>query len=132
MTADGGDDNLVNLEGVTQGMNSLMDVDITPEPPISSTPADEKHPPGSSNEDESNDEEERAGSDGERLLRDVNEMAILDIDDELADDEVLLPLQTPGGYSLVNLAPAALTAAQVKQSIMLRLCVGWLEGIILR
>ena len=46
-------------------------------------------------------------------------MAVLDIDEELADDEVPLPLQIPGGNSLVSSAPAALTAALVKQSILL-------------
>ena len=49
--------------------------------------------------------------------------AILDIDDELADDEVPLPHQIPGGYFLVSSAPAALTAALAKQSIVLRLGV---------
>ena len=59
-------------------------------------------------------------------------MAILDIEGELADDEAPLPHQINGGYSLVSSAPAALTAALVKQSIMLRLGVGCLKGIITR
>ena len=55
-------------------------------------------------------------------------MAILDIDEELADDEVPLQLQIPGGNSLVSSAPAALIAALVKQSILLWFGVGWLKG----
>ena len=82
--------------------------------PISPSPADEEHPPGSSDEDESDDREEEAGSEGERLRMDVDETVILNIDDELVDDEVPLPLQIPGGYSLVSSASAALTAALVK------------------
>ena len=131
-TADGSDDNLVNLEGATQGAYSFMDVGTTPEPPISSTPADEELLTGSSDEDESDDEEEEAGSEGQRLRRDVNEMAIQDIDDEIADDEVPLPTQTPGGYFLMSSAPAALTVAHVKQSFMLRLGVGWIKRFITR
>ena len=50
-------------------------------------------------------------SEGERLRRDVDDMAILDIDDELADDDLPPPLQIPGRYSLVSSAPAAFTAA---------------------
>ncbi|CAM9293549.1 unnamed protein product, partial [Ascophyllum nodosum] len=63
MTADGSDDNLINLEGVERGTYSFMDVDTTPEPledvlPISPAPADEENSPGSRNEDESETEEE--------------------------------------------------------------------------
>ena len=134
MTADGSDDNVIRLEGMTQGTYSFMDVDTTPESqegvlPISPAPADEEHPPGSSDEDE-RDKEEEAGREGKRLRRDVDEMAILDVDDELADDKVPLPLQIPGGYSLVSSEPAILTTALVNQSIMLRLGVGLLKGII--
>ena len=100
--------------------------------PISLAPADNEHPPGSSDEGESDDEEEEAESEGERLRRDVYEMAILNIDDELADDEVLLPLQIPGRYFLVSSTPAALTAALVKRSVLLPLGVGWLKGTIMR
>ena len=55
-TADGSDDNLINLEGVERGTYSFMDVDTTPEPledvlPISPAPADEENPPGSNDED---------------------------------------------------------------------------------
>ncbi|CAM9952086.1 unnamed protein product [Ascophyllum nodosum] len=112
-------------------MYSFMDVDTIPEPqedvfPISPSPANEEHPPGSSDEDESDDEEEEAGSKGERLRRGADDMTILDIDDELADDKVPLPLQIPSGYSFVSSVPAALIAALVKQSIMLRLGVDWL------
>ena len=59
-------------------------------------------------------------------------MTILGIDDELADDEIPLPRQIPGGYSLVSSTPTALTAALVNQSIMLRLGVGWLKRITTR
>ena len=63
MTADGSDDNLINLQGVEQGTYSFMDVDASPEPledvlPISPAPADEENPPGSNDEDESETEEE--------------------------------------------------------------------------
>ena len=44
--------------------------------PILPAPADWEHPPGSSDEDESDDEKEEAGSEGERLPRDVSEKAI--------------------------------------------------------
>ena len=57
-------------------------------------------------------------------------MAILNIDDQLADDEVPLPLEIPGGYSFVSSAPTALTAALETQSMMLRLGLGWLNKII--
>ena len=61
MTADGSDDNLINLEGVEQGTYSCMGVDFTPEPlegvlSISPAPADEENPPGSSDESESDSE----------------------------------------------------------------------------
>ena len=51
MTADGSDDNIINLEGVERGTYSFMGVDSTPEPledvlPISPAPADEDNPPG--------------------------------------------------------------------------------------
>ena len=57
-TADGSRDNLINREGVERGTYSFIDVDTTPELledvlPISPAPADEKNPPGSSDEDES-------------------------------------------------------------------------------
>ena len=57
-------------------------------------------------------------------------MGILGIDDEVANDEVSLPLIISGEYSLVSSAPAALTVALVMQSITLWLGVGWLKGII--
>ena len=70
MTADGSDDNLINLEGVEQGTYSFMDVDTTPEPledvlSISPALADEENPPGSSDESESESEEEGVKSGGE-------------------------------------------------------------------
>ena len=56
----------------------------------------------------------------------------MDIDDDVADDEVLLPLEVPAGYSLVSTAPAALTRALVHQEILLRLGMGWFRGVITR
>ena len=135
MTADGSDDNLINLQGVEQGTYSFMDVDSSPEPledvlPISPAPADEENPPGSSDEDESETEEEGVISGGQqnRPRPDVDELATLDIDDDVADDEALLPLEVPAGYSLVSSAPTALTRALVNQEILLRLGMGWFRG----
>ena len=111
-------------------------MDTTPEPQdyvlsISPAHADEAYAPDSSDMDDSDEEEEKTGSEGERLRNDVGGMVILDVDDELADDDVPLQRQTPGRYSLVSSAAAALTLALlVKQSIMLRLSAGWLKGII--
>ena len=131
MTADGSDDNLINLQGVEQGTYSFMDVDTSPQPledvlPISPAPADEENPPGSSDEDESETEEEGVMSGGQqsRPRPDVDELATLDIDDDVADDEALLPLEVPAGYSLVSSAPTALTRALVNQEILLRLGMG--------
>ena len=56
----------------------------------------------------------------------------MDTDDDVADDEVLLPLEVPAGYSLVSTAPAALTRALVHQEILLRLGMGWFRGVITR
>ena len=56
----------------------------------------------------------------------------MDTDDDVADDEVLLPLEVPAGYSLVSTAPAALTRALVHQEILLRLSMGWFRGVITR
>ena len=139
MTADGSDDNLINLQGVEQGTYSFMDVDTSPEPledvlPISPAPADEENPPGSSDEDESETEEEGVMSGGQQIRPrpDVDELATLDIDDDIADDEALLPLEVPAGYSLVSSAPTALTRALVNQEILLRLGMGWFRGVITR
>ena len=52
----------------------------------------------------------------------------MDTDDDVADDEVLLPLEVPAGYSLVSTVPAALTRAFVHQEILLRLGMGWFRG----
>ena len=125
MTADGSDDNLINLQGVERGTYSFMDVDTTPEPledvvPISPAPADEENPPGSSDEEESETEQED------------DELALLDMDDDVADDEALLPFEVPDGYSLVSSAPAALTRNLVNQEILLRLGMDWFRGIITR
>ena len=138
MTADGSDDNLINLEGVEQGTYSFMDADTTPEPledvlSISPAPADEENPPGSSDESESESEEEGVkGGGGTRPRQDVDELATMDTDDGVADDEVLLPLEVPAGYSIVSTAPAALTRALVHQEILLRLGMGWFRGVITR
>ena len=145
MTADGSDDNLINLEGVEQGTYSFMDVDTTPEPledvlSISPAPADEENPPGSSDETESESESEseseeegvKSGGGGTRPRQDVDELATMDTDDDIADDEVLLPLEVPARYSHVSTAPAALTRALVHQEILLRLGMGWFRGIITR
>ena len=125
MTADGSDDNLINLQGVERGTYSFMDVDTTPEPledvlPIPPAPADEENPPGSSDEEESETEQED------------DELALLDIDDDVTDDEALLPFEVPDGYSLVSSAPAALTRNLVNQEILLRLRMGWFRGVITR
>lgn len=137
MTADGTDDDLINLEGVPKGTYSFMDVSTTPEPledvvGSSPAPADEEYPPGSSDEDESDDDFQDADSRGERRREDADKIAILDIDDDLADDEVPMPYRAPDGYTLWNKPPAALTAALAKQRIMLRLGVGWVNGVITR
>ena len=138
MTADGSDDNFINLEGVERGTYSFVDVDTTPEPLegvllISPAPADEENPPGSSDKDESGTEEEGVRSGGEnRPRQEVDELAALDIDDGVADDETLLPLEVPADYSLVSSAPAALTLALANQEILLRLVMGWFRGVVTR
>ena len=132
------DDNLINIEGVEQGTYSFMDVDTTPEPledvlAISPAPADEENPSDSSDESESESKEEGVKSGGGgRPRQDVDELATMDTDDDVADDEVLLPLEVPAGYSLVSTAPAALTRALVHQEILLRLGMGWFRGVITR
>ena len=128
MTADGSDDNLINLEGVERGTYSFMDVDTTPEPLedvllISPAPADEENPPGSRDEDESETEGEGVRRGGEnRPRQEADELATLDIDDDVADDEALLPVEVPAGF--VSFAPAALTRALVKQEILRWLGMG--------
>ena len=51
-------------------------------------------------------EEEGVMSGGQqnRPRPDVDELATLDIGDDVADDEALLPLEVPAGYSLVSSA----------------------------
>ena len=93
--------------------------------PISPAPADGENPPGLSDEDESETEEEGVRSGDENSPRqEVDELTTLDIDDDVADDEALLPLEVPAGCSLVSSAPAALPRAPVKQEILLRLGMG--------
>ena len=138
MTADSSDNNFINLEGLERSTYFFMDVDTTPEPlenvlPISPAPAEKENPPGSSDEDESETEEEGVRSGGEnRPRQEVDELATLDIDDDVADDEALLPLEVPAGYSLVSSEPAALTQALVNQKVLLRLGMGWFRGVITR
>ena len=71
MTADGSDENLINLESVERGTYSFMDVNTTPEPLedallISPAPANEKNPPGSSDKAESESEENRGKKRGRK------------------------------------------------------------------
>ena len=138
MTADGSDDNLMNLESVERGTYSFMGVATTPEPLddvllISPAPADEENPPNSSDKDGSETEEEGVRSGGEnRPRQEDDELATLDIDDDVADDEALLPLGTPADNFLGSSAPAALTQALVNQEILLQLGMGWLRGVITR
>ena len=63
-----------------------MEGDTTPEPledvlPISPAPEDEENPDGSSDEEESEGE----------TRQEVGEHAVLDMDDDMANDEALLP-----------------------------------------
>ena len=68
------------------------------------------------------------------MARTTNLQPTLDVDDDLAEGEESLPLETPTGYAyaLVSSAPTALTAALVKRPIVLRLGIGWLNGTITR
>ena len=76
---------------------------------------------------------EGVGSRGRnRPRQDFDRMTTLDIDDDVADDEVLLPLVLPVGCSLVSSAPAALTRALVNQEVMLRLCMDLFREVITR
>lgn len=130
MTADGSDDDLINLEGV-EGVFSFMDMDVTPEPledvlPVSPAPADEEHPAGSSDEDDDSDGEEGGGGGTH------DDLATIDNDDDLDEGEEPLPLEIPAGYSLESQVPAALTAVLIRRSIVLRRGIGWLQGTITR
>ena len=57
-----------------------------------------------------------------------NELATLDVDDALDQDEEHLPLEIATGYVLASSAPAALTAELVKRPIVLRLVLGGPRG----
>ena len=127
MTADGSDDDLINIQGVERGTYSFMEVDTTSESlddvlPISPAPADEEKPPGSSDEEESESETEQG----------VDEEAVLDMDDDIANDEALLQFEGPDGYSFLSSAPAALTRNLVNQEVLLRLGMGWFRRVITR
>ena len=131
ITADGNDDNLINLEGMDREF-SFMDSDSTPEPledvlPASPAPANEEHPSGSSDEEDDSDEKGGESNSGAN-----DELATLDVDDKLAEGEEPLPLEIPTGYVLASSAPAALAAELVKRPVVLQLGIGWLKGIITR
>ena len=103
ITADGSDGNLINLEGMEREF-SFMDADSTPERvkdvlPASPAPADEEHPSGSSDEEDDSDEEGSEGNSGAN-----DELATLDVDDNLAEGEEPLPLEIPTGYVLASLS----------------------------
>ena len=118
ITADGNDGNLINLEGMEgdiSGDISFLDAESTPEPfedvlPASPAPADEEHPPGSSDEEDDSDEEG-----GESRSGANDELTTLGVDDDLAEGEEPLSLETPTGHALVSSAPTALSAALVKR-----------------
>ncbi|CAN0437204.1 unnamed protein product, partial [Pylaiella littoralis] len=106
-------------------------MDVTPEPledvlPVSPAPADEEHPAGSSDEDDDSDGEEGGGGGTH------DDLATIDIDDDLDEGEEPLSLEIPAGYSLESQVPAALTAVLVRRSIVLRRGIGWLQGTITR
>ena len=108
------------------------DADSTPEPledvlPDSPAPADEEHPPGSS--DEGNDSNENVS---ENTSGANDELATLDVDDDLDEGEEPLPLEILTGYVLASSAPASLTAELVQSLMVLRLGIGWLKGDITR
>lgn len=111
---------------------SFLNADSTPGPfddvlKASLTLADEKHPSGSSDEDDDSNKE-RGGISSAT----IDELKTPDVDDDLADleGEEPLPVEIPTGYVLVSSAPAGLTAALVKRPIELRLGVRGLTGTI--
>ena len=75
ISADGSDDNHINLEGM-EGDIFFLDTDSTPEPfedvlTASPAPTDEEHPPGASDEDDESNKE-RGGSSNWRERRTNN------------------------------------------------------------
>ena len=117
-TADGSDDNLINVE-VVDGKVSFTNVDSTPEPlkdvlPASYAPADEEHPPGANDEDDDSDEE---GVESNSGANDI--ITTLLIDDDIAEGEEPFLIETATRYVLVSSAPVAFTAALVKWLIAL-------------
>ena len=78
VTADRSDDNLINIQGMERGF-SFMDADSTPERledvlPASPAPADEQHPPGSSDEEDDSDKDGGESNSGA-----TDELATLDL-----------------------------------------------------
>ena len=93
----------------------------------SPAPADEQHPPGSSDEEDGSDDA------GDKSNKGANgELATLDVGDDLDQDVEPLPLEIPSRYALVISVPAALTAELVKRTIVLWLGIEWLNGTITR
>ena len=108
-----------------------MDADKTPEPlkdVLSASPAPaNEHPTGSS--DEENDSDKKRGESNSGAN---DELATLDVDDDLDEGEEPLPLEIPTGYVLTSSAPAALTTELVKRPSVQRLGIGWLKEAITR
>ena len=119
ITADGSDDNLIHLDGVEEEC-SFMDADSTPEPsgdvlPASPAPAEEEHPSGSGDEEDDPDEgvgESNSGANGE--------LATLEVDDNLGEDEEPLPLEITHGVRSGKLCTRGTRREFVKRPIVLR------------
>ena len=98
IAADGRDDNLISLEGMGGGL-SFMDAGSTPETlevvlPESPALADEEHLPGSRDEEDDSDEEGGGSNSGAN-----DELATLDVDDDLDEGEEPRPLAISRGTS---------------------------------
>ena len=96
MTADGTDDNLMNLEGL-DGPYTFMDAENDKEPREDEQPfppADEEHLEGSSDEDD----EEETGGDYTSRVRGSDDMAMVDGGDDLEAGKITPPLECPPGY----------------------------------
>lgn len=91
--------------------------------PVLPASSDEENPLGSSDEDESETNEEGVTSGGHiRPRQDVGDRATLGIDDDVAEDEALLPLEDPGGYYLMGSAPTS--SPSIRHSLAKRFCFG--------